>query len=481
VRLDRLTFRVGVGCFQERACIADCLKKEGAPWSGTERMSFWVLFAGALGAELYILRRLRFDTWTLGIVLCGMLLCSRYLLYTTVDERNYDGSSHLEYIQAIGESWRVPDPRACGVCGHPPLYYALGALWSKALSAFHLLPTELGLQLLSLILFGAFAMIAALAIRSQALEPRAARLSLGLVVFWPSSIINSVRVHNDALAQVLLLAALFFLAEWDRGARPKDFLLALAASILAIFTKASGFVVALVLLLFAAREVLAAMGARDRTRCTGATFRLSTAVLAIVFAGWAFSTFHGQNTTEPGCHSVFGSACGGRYVPPVSDALGHFFRFEPVAFLQSTDTVPSDSFPNRFLHSSLFGVMPLGEELTGRGLNLCAVVMKTLLLTMLPVTCFLVRFWGRLRSSGSRVYAVASVVLFGALVAFRVQVPNEFHEDFRHIYPVLVPSSFGYFALASNIGRVSRTGRLLMEAIAVSMIAASAVFFGLPS
>ena len=206
--------------------------------------NLWIVLLSTLLLQLYVLRRLRFDWVVVALVLVGTVIQVDYLSYTSLSERNYDGSSHVDYIQSIAQHHRLPDPLACGACGHPPLYYALAALWSKVILVGGWMPFERGLQWLSLLLFFGFVVIALSMFRSCTSRPATLRLATALVVFWPSSIINAVRMHNDALASVLMLGALYFTAKWDREGNRRDFHLALLACALALLTKASGYAVA---------------------------------------------------------------------------------------------------------------------------------------------------------------------------------------------------------------------------------------------
>ena len=74
--------------------------------------------------------------------------------------------------------------------------------------------------------------------------------------------------------------------------------------------------------------------------------------------------------------------------------------------------------------------------------------------------------------------------MFAFLVAFRVRAPNEFHEDFRHIFPALVPFCLGYTKIFERLGRSSGNPSRLHRglrgagvAIGVSMVVGSAAFF----
>ena len=130
-----------------------------------------IVFLSTAGLALFALRRLRFDWPTIAIVLAGVAVYADYLSYTSVAARNYDGLSHLQYIRDIAEHVRLPAMSACMACGHPPLYYVLGAAWSRTVLAGGWMPFELGLQWLSLLLIVGFVVVALLVIRSFGAAP----------------------------------------------------------------------------------------------------------------------------------------------------------------------------------------------------------------------------------------------------------------------------------------------------------------------
>ena len=442
----------------------------------------WIVLLGTMLLELYALRRLRFDWVIVALVLLGTVLQVDYLSYTSISERNYDGPSHIEYIQSIAQHHRLPDLFACGACGHPPLYYALAAAWSKVVVIGGWIPYELGLQWLSLLLFFGFVVFALLIFRSCTSQPATLRLATALVVFWPSSIINAVRVHNDALASLLMLGAMYFIAKWDRDGIHRDFHLALLFCALALLTKSSGYALATTLVLFAiVRAISPALRRESLKRCA-----LAIVILGSVAVG-AVALRQSQHATTF-CQKVLGHACDGRYVPAVVDRPSRFVRFDLRRFVMRMDTLPDDPehdyFLNRLAKSSLFGVMPLGDELAGRRHQTLAVAMSVLLLTMVATCLIALPFssGGSLRQY--RVYLGATLIMLAFLVAFRVRAPNEFHEDFRHIFPALVPFCLGYAKILERLGRSSGKPSWLRQglrgtgiAVGLSMVVASAVFF----
>ena len=444
--------------------------------------NLWIVLLGTVLFQLWTLRRLRFDWVIVALVVLGTVLSVDYLSYTSISERNYDGPSQIEYIRSIAQHRRLPDVFACGACGHPPLYYALAAFWSKVLVTGGWIPYELGLQWLSLLLFFGFVVFALLILRSCTSRPATLRLATALVVFWPSSIINAVRVHNDALASVLMLGAMYFIAKWDRDGRSRDFHLALLSCALALLTKASGYALATTLVLFAAvRAIHPALRRENLKRCV-----LAVAVLGGVGVGAVAIRTSQRPTTA--CQKVLGPACDGRYVPAVVDRPSRFVRFDLRRFVLRMDALPDDPahdyFLNRLAKSSLFGVMPLGDELAGPRQQTLAIAMSVLLLTMVASCLIALPFLRRGWLRAYRVYVGGTLVMFGFLVAFRVRAPHEFHEDFRHIFPVLVPFCLGYAKIVERLGRSDRKPAWLRQglrgagiAVGVSMVLASVAFF----
>jgi hypothetical protein len=434
-----------------------------------------VVFLSSAGVALGVLWRLRFDRRTIAIVLAGVALYADYLTYTSVSQRNYDGLSHVFYIESIAQHLRLPMMSACLACGHPPLYYVLAAAWSRTVLAGGWMPLELGLQWLSLLLFIGFVIMALLVIRSFGVAPATQWLAATLVVFWPSSVLNAVRVHNDALASPLILAAIYFTARWDQRRHPRDFWLAVGASALAILTKATGYVAAATLILFAVAQLRTTKAVRSDVT------RTALAILILgVFAGLAvFSRL--EQSPHTMCQEVLGHACDRRYAPPVPDRPSHFLLFDPTDFIRRMDATPDypkpDYFWNRFAKSSLFGVAPLGEDFKAARYTILAVAIKFLLLAMVTTCLGGAIFLRRVPWRRCRVYACAVVIMLIFLVAFRIHVPNEFHEDFRHVFAVLVPFCLAHALVVARLRRVSGALYWAGLGVALLIIGSSVAFF----
>ncbi len=438
-------------------------------------MSYWIVSACTVSVELYVLRRLRFGWFIVATVLAGTLVNLNYLAYTSVYERNYDAPSHVLYINAIAEHLRMPTESICTACGHPPLYYALAALWSKVVLAGGWIPQELGLQWLSLLLFFGFVVFSLLILRTTIEQSKTMWLAAALVVFWPSSIINSVRVHNDALASTLMIASIYFIAQWDREGRHRDFYAAVAAAALALLTKSTGYTVAATLLALAGWRVWSTRFNRESIKqCATATLVLfGAALLAMAFRGPLFPFAL--------CPKVLGHACS---IPPyffVGNKPINYLYFDLRGFVSSTSSLASapqqDYFLNVLAKSSLFGVMALGKAFEGAPYKGLAVIISVLLLAMVAVCVAILPFVKAVRWQRYRALVGAAASMLILLVAFRIMLPTPFHEDFRHIFPVLVPFCLLY---AKTVERLSRWSAVLHKAgvaIGLLMIASSVAFF----
>ncbi|MDF3071907.1 MAG: uncharacterized protein K0R38_7508 [Polyangiaceae bacterium] len=437
-------------------------------------MAFSLALAGTLVAQAYVLWRLRFDIATIALVLSSTLLQVGYLGYTSVDERNYDGSSHVQYILSIARGDRLPRADECGPCGHPPLYYALAAGWTKLGGDAGTL--ELRLQWLSLMLFFGFVVTALLILRSGGLRPATFRLGAALLLFWPSGIINAVRVHNDALASLAMVGAMFFTARWDARSRPSHFYAALAACACAQLTKATGHTVA------AALVLLTAIRVRPQDP---RTFKpLVAAVLVLATAAALPAALRESRRPRTVCERILGSACDGRYVPAVVDRASRFVYFDPVDFVRRTDALTTDPqhdyFLNRLAKSSLFGVMPLGEEFSGKRRQALGTIMSAVLLAMAATAAISALAMARAslqQLRRHRVYALTCALMLVFLLAFRLRAPNEFHEDFRHIFPALAPFCLGYAALVQRAGRRFKLLYFAGFGLGLAMVVSSAAFF----
>ena len=439
-------------------------------------MTYWILIACTTSLELYVLRRLRFEGFIIATVWLGTLANVDYLTYTSIFERSYDGPSHVFYIDAIVEHLRLPVVDSlCTACGHPPLYYALAALWSKVVLVGGWIPRELGLQWLSLLLFFGFIVFSLLILRSAIERSATMRLAAALVVFWPSSIINSVRVHNDALASVLMVASMYFISQWDRQGRQRDFYAAVATSALALLTKSTGYAVAATLLAFAAWRLWSTRFNRESIK------QFAAATLVLVSTALLTVTLRASAYPRTPCQKVLGRACDIPSEYFVSNKPINYLYFDLGDFVSHSSSLAyppkQDYFLNGLAKSSLFGVIPLGKDFESKKHQRLAVLISLLLLAMVAVCAVALPLMRSVSWQRYRALVAAAATMLVLLAAFRFMVPTPFHEDFRHIFPVLVPLCLGYAKVVERLSRWSSVAYKAGLAIGILMVAASLAFF----
>ncbi len=439
-------------------------------------MIYLIPLLSTAALEVVVLRRLRFGWSLIAIALAGVLVDTSYLTYTSIFTRSYDGPAHVFYIDGMAAHLRPPPVSIfCPACGHPPLYYALAALWSKTVLAGGLIPRELGLQWLSLLLSAGFVVFALLLLRSTIERSATLRLAAALVVLWPSSILNSVRVHNDALASLLIVGSMYFIAQWDRHGRRRDFYLAVATPALALLTKASGYAMAATIIVIAALQVRSSHLARHRVR------QLVAASLVLLCTALLAASFRPSQLPQTLCRRVLGLACDIPREVYTGNRPSNYLFFDVADFLSSTSSLnqppKEDYFWNGLAKSSLFGVMPLGKDFEDPRHQHLAVVISLLLLAMVVVCLATLPFVRSIDWPRYRALVVASAALVALLAAFRMLVPTPFHEDFRHIFPALVPFCLLYAKVVERLRRWSAVLYGTGMAIGLLMIASSVAFF----
>jgi 4-amino-4-deoxy-L-arabinose transferase-like glycosyltransferase len=429
-----------------------------------------------------LMARARFDGGTIVIVLGGLWLYLGYLGYTDYGERNYDGGEQLRYVQWIIEHHSRPPASQCLICHHPPLYYALGALFYVFFEKTHLGPPITGVQLYSLGCHLIFIGYAAATARRLLATKRELHLATALVVFWPYSIENTVRLHNDTLATTCMGVATYYVVRWAQEERGADLYMAALVTGLGLLTKSSAYVIAgaMFALLF-----LRFWRSRDKLRYVRRAF-VAAAILAIALVLNARGKDSPTSKNAPLCHKILGNACDihqGQWVEnkPKNYVILDLKTFlaEPYA-LAERDGSGRAYFWNHLLKSSLFGTHnTTPDRETAYEFNRAiAYAMNVLLLGMLAYMAVCSAAFARRKAwkrFGPALLILVSCVAF--MMAFRAIIPAPHHTDYRHIASTVVIVSV-FYAGAAGRARLTRpwlerVGRM----IAVPFIALSIVYF----
>lgn len=440
------------------------------------------------GALLFVVMgalcvRAKLDRGVIVVLLAGLGLYVVYLGYTSFGERNYDAGVQLEYIEYIVKHKVRPPASKCLVCHHPPLYYYCGAVVYAFFKATGLAATTVGLQLFGLLLILVFIGYGAATIALMVKDPRDQRIAVALMVFWPYTVHNSVRLHNDSMACAWMAVACFYLVRWSLKERPADLFLTALFTALGLWTKSS--VYALVPVIGLAL-VIRFFRSRDKLRLVAR----GTAAVGILLGALVLNA-RGKETPQaknaPLCHKILGNACDIHKGQFVENKIQNYlyvdlptFLHEPYAMAER-DWSGRKFFWNHLLKSSLFGTHnTVPDRKTAYEVNRYAA--QALNILMLGMCAYLVlgALSGRVR--GFRRHWV-SVSLVGSSIAFmigfRALIPAPHHTDFRHVFhdvilvALLYGAAIGHFRGKRSI--LERAGQIL----AVSFVAIS-IFYFLP-
>lgn len=428
-------------------------------------------FAGLL------LSRLRFDRGTIAVMLGGLVLYLLYLGYTTPGERNYDGPEQIKYLTYIAENHAIPPAKHCFICHHPPLYYIVAAGVYSFFQATKIAPLPAGVQLFSLAIFFAFLVYGALFARLFSDNARTVRAATAILVFWPYSFHNSVRIHNDTLATMLVAAGMYHAARWYKEDRPRHLFLAALFAGLGILTKSTAYALVAALGVLLAYRFVTRPGRALLLR-RGA---VAMAFIAAAFAANSLRTPVGQDR----CHRLFGTACDIRKTDYTGNEPINYLYLDVPKFVSepymviANDKSGKQFFWNHVLKSSLFGTHnKVPDRETAYELNRkIAWLLNVGLLGLL----FYAAVSGALGvRRGIRRFAVP--LLFAAmsaavLMAFKIMIPAPHHTDSRHIYFAIVPAALLFAAGREHMRWRSRALGATGTALLAPFLALSVIYF----
>ncbi|MEO7328215.1 MAG: hypothetical protein ABI193_06535 [Minicystis sp.] len=427
------------------------------------------------------LLRSRLDRGVIAILAAGVGFYLYYLSYTGFGDRNYDGGAQLEYIQYILTHHKRPPVATCLICHHPPLYYALGALVLGFFNATKLCAGPTGLQMFSLLIFFFFLLYGVLTFQRFTRNKRLLRLATALIVFWPYSIANSVRLHNDTLACTLMAMAFYYALVWYQESKPRHLYLGALCTALSVLTKSSGYVMVLVLLILLAARFFTT---HDRARL----LRRGLFVGALLVAALGLNTLgkgEAPNSQNRLCQKILGTACDINAVQFVENQPYDYLYLDLRTFLEEPfmladrDVSGRNYFWNHLLKSSLFGTSNrVPDKATSYELNrYIAGIMNAELLGM---TAYLAVGFAFSARRALRKYAVVLLTLgmfVAFMIGFRLLIPAPHHTDFRHIYPAVILVSLLYCSTIAFFRKRGQALEYVGYALALPFLLLSIVFF----
>jgi len=378
----------------------------------------------------------------------GLFVRLYYFIFTRYEIRGHDSGGHLDYIKYLMEnSFSMPSSRIGWEFYHPPLYYALSAIWMKFHSLFESLQDVLsrGLQVQSLIY--SIATFVVVFWISAMLFPKRRYISdriffILVLALQPSFIFFTGRINNDALYQFFAFLAFALILKWWKSKDARHWYLAIISIALGMLTKSN----ALLLLPIAYSCLLM----RHRIRWKRKMLLGGVGLIIItLMTGWFYVLKFVVDKDDSLVQNLTNLNSG----LLVESTLDTLIEFNPVRLVQDPfnnawNGAGRDHFWEYWMRSAFFGEFFHGDSLLALASGIIL-----LALALFPLAIIGFYFCVRYRWYKSFPIWITAVVVALGHVAFRQYAPYSSSQDFRYSILFLVPIT--YFLLV-GIRRCSK-------------------------
>lgn len=391
------------------------------------RVSIGLLAVLSLGLLcFFIARRFGFGWGIAVIVFLAVVIRAVFLMNVPYTNFAYDVDGHVAYVQYIIENHSVPGTDDCWTCYHPPVYY-VSAVPSYLFGEWLGLSGPIGLQVYSLLLSIVTVFLGMLFLRSF-LAGKALGIASVLWAFWPVMILVSPRIGNDQLFYMLHMLCMWGGVNYLKEGRGKYLLVAVIATALAMWTKATAVVTLGTLIVFMVLGYW--MNLRNRrltcSEWVSAGLLLSLIVVVVLQHLLGDSALVGNSSGLAGRLKVG------------NEAFNYIF-FDLKSFVTHpftsawNDGSGREYFWNYAFKTSLFGEFEMVRNVMGR--NLATIVSCAFLgLIVYAARCF----WKTKLQMIHWFLLLQGVAFITALMFLRMKHPYSCSNDFRYILPAII-------------------------------------------
>jgi hypothetical protein len=361
---------------------------------------------------------------------------------------SYDYRGHIEYVKYMVLHGESPVSDGGWSFYHPSFYYRLASVnWHILNLNGHMTSAQFlkSIQSLSLAIFTLYLFYSLKAIHifflhctdkpNVRLRDRLQLLTSVILLCWPSNSIVSVRVGNDVLFDLLFAMSFYYCLKWFFTGRSHNFFLSLVFATLCVWAKTNGFILHAILGLLLAIRML-----RTGFKIRQGRLPIIFILVSVATAYYAFNQQIKQVLSHNNSNLVVANASGlGPYLR-VESGLKNFTSFNIKDFVEIPFTSSSDdnlgrtSFWTYLFKTSLFGEF----SIESKELAMLAKILSLLLLVFLAFSIYgLVK--GVLNFKLYLPMLVSLCLMIFSMAMFRVFYPYSCANDFRYIYPALIP------------------------------------------
>jgi Dolichyl-phosphate-mannose-protein mannosyltransferase len=404
------------------------------------------LMAGAaLAGGLYLaLRRWHFSR-AVSLILVGTLpIQLLYQSHTPITERTYDALGHLQHIEFIAYFASLPPANYCHECFQPSLYYALAAAVYSMTRATRIFDPMVVLQFLALAWFWVFLVMSARIMVLWLPRQREVALATALLAFWPGGFLHSGRISNDIPLYAFFATCLYFVLSWWKTGSRKYLVVAAVVAACGVLIKTTMLpIIGAIGIL-----ILYRLFSERRLRTAWSSYLLPVFIMLAGIAVYAMQSSLRGDMLPP-----FRDNSPAMYV---GNNWEHYLVLNTASYFTSpfVDSIRNgtgrDYFWNYILKSSMFGDFSGWFQKPAQ--QFLALVMSPLLLGLVILFWIgFVRIMSRAARQSLPLFVVIALSVL-SLFAVRFYDPYSGNNDFRYIYPALVPIVLLVVEGTTNIG-----------------------------
>jgi len=402
-----------------------------------------------------------------------------YLYNSNYDLLPNDIPGHADYIKIIAKELKLPSPNDCWECYHPPLFYISSAIiYHTANSIGVINDAEVFrlIQLYCLLLYYGFLLTSILIINKTLGANKNTLLAISLLLFWPSGTIQSIRVANDVPAYLFFSLSLFYLIEWWQTNDTKSLIFSSFFSAIGLLIKSNLAIMAFVLMICFLYRFFFTKKAISRKIIE---FIMIFTILSAAILLNQRNTLLGIKQDDPfvGNYKRIPSQVYG-----VGNKLSNYIQFDFDSYTKYPTIIPTEDASGRqYFLNYLFKTALFTELKTTNFLQSIFATEISYLFLGLVIFSGIGLAYLCLKDFGPKFPLLAMAgALFLSSVIFRYRYPLASSNDFRYIYPLLIPFvifvawSYRYFQQNSILKNIYHLVLLLF-------IILSSIYYFLPS
>lgn len=379
-------------------------------------------------------KALKWNAFLFFCIAFGIFL--RFAMFCTLPYTQFanDVEGHLSYILYIVDNLAIPAADDCWTCYHPPVYYTVAAP-SLVVSNLFGFASSAGVQFFSLAL-SILLLFCGIAILKKLLSDKQLVIAAAIWTIWPSLILVAPRIGNDQMFFALHVLCLLAGFNYIKDGKGKHLIVAVVCAALAIWTKSTGFITLILVILMA----VIGFFKTNQLHRPSATELVSWSLFLLIIAGLVIEKLVGGDNLVSNASSLHSGL-------RVGNEAGNYLYFDLKSFLTEpytsawADGLGREYFLNYAFKSSLFGEFKLVE--TELGKTLASLISAS----FLGMLVFATRGWWRTKLDVYHwILLIQAVLFFAALGYLRYKYPYACSNDFRYITPALL-SFVPYVAL----------------------------------